>query len=427
MGGRNSPLKYLLQPTAYANDKEVNSVLKMLESNFTLPFCEQDMNNTFVCDILEIEERIETVSEKIVSTVSKISSENQKYVKLNNSSIREKFSNLSDEILKELNSSKCQDQLPAMDLSDRSIDVNSTQVSIPIRTCQDLSDIEELKKAFISDFLENIKNIHPHWSRVTFLIMFLPGLVVGMYAIFSKGLQKSINCPLYECPRWFQKVILCLGLLMIFIFPIGMLCTLVFESIIVFKAYRGFNVDENMLKTLLFITEMVTALEAFFESGPQIIHQIYIACATREVTATQAISVTISMIMLAKTTVTYDMMYNQSGTGTRSFRQTIKYLIAILPLYISSVAFKAGSIAIFCMFMGFYAIGVLGLIFLVLRFITYKMGFSSSDGIILSLTNLTVVRKQQQHKTVSLITFPRFVLAPASPNTQRQIRGSSSS
>ena len=80
---------------------------------------------------------------------------------------------------------------------------------------------------------------------------------------------------------------------MIFIFPIGMLCILVFESVIVFRlinwsyqAFRGFNVDENMLKTLFFITEMATALEAFFESGPQIIQQIYIACATREVMAT---------------------------------------------------------------------------------------------------------------------------------------------
>ena len=235
--------------------------------------------------------------------------------------------------------------------------------------------------------------------------MFLPGLVVGMYAIFSKGLQKSDNCPLYKCPQWFQQIILCLSLLMIFIFPIGMLLTLVFESVIVFKAYRGFNVDEDMFKTLLFITEMATALEAFFESSPQIIHQIYIACATREVTVTQAISVTISMIMLAKTTVMYDMMYNQRGTGTRSFRQTIKYLIAILPLYISSVAFKAGSIAIFCMFMGFYAMVGLGLMSLALLFITFKMGFSLSDGIILSLTNLTVVRASYKIKTTNSFAF----------------------
>ena len=54
LGGRNSPLKFFLHPTAYANDEKVNNnvakVLKMLKSNFTLPLfplCEQEVNGTF--------------------------------------------------------------------------------------------------------------------------------------------------------------------------------------------------------------------------------------------------------------------------------------------------------------------------------------------------------------------------------------------
>ena len=56
-------------------------------------------------------------------------------------------------------------------------------------------------------------------------------------------------------------------------------------------------------QTLVFVTEMTTALEAFFESGPQIIHQFYIVFAKKEITATQVISITLSLVMMAKTTV----------------------------------------------------------------------------------------------------------------------------
>ena len=175
---------------------------------------------------------------------------------------------------------------------------------------------------------------------------------------------------------------------------------------------------------------MVSALEAFFESGPQIIHQLFIVCATKEISATQAISITISLLMLAKTTVMYDMMYNENGTGKRSISQTIKYLLAILPLYISSVVFKAGSISIFFMFFGFYAIVGLGMIWLVLLFVTFNMGFTLSDGMILSLTNLTVVSPHSSTTIfycANLTLPPRFVLAPASPSTQCLTQGSNSS
>ena len=151
------------------------------------------------------------------------------------------------------------------------------------------------------------------------------------------------------------------------------------------------NVDNSILQTLVFVTEMTTALEAFFESGPQIIHQLYIVFAKKEITATQATSITLSLVMMAKTTVMYDMLYNETGTGKRSISQTVMYVLAILPLYVSSVIFKTGSIAIFFMFFGFYAIFGLAVIWLVLLFVTLKMGFSLSDGPILSLTNLLVV------------------------------------
>ena len=45
--------------------------------------------------------------------------------------------------------------------------------------------IEEIKKAEILNFLDNIRNIHSYWSTITFVIMFLPGIVAGIYILTS--------------------------------------------------------------------------------------------------------------------------------------------------------------------------------------------------------------------------------------------------
>ena len=98
--------------------------------------------------------------------------------------------------------------------------------------------------------------------------------------------------------------------------------------------------------------------------------------------------------MLAKTTTVYDMMYNSTGTGIgkRTFSQTVKYLLAVLPLYVSSVIFKAGSIVTFFVNWPIGSAVGLSLYFLVLLLIPLKVfKFRPVDGIVLSLTNLTVV------------------------------------
>ena len=58
----------------------------------------------------------------------------------------------------------------------------------------------------------------------------------------------------------------------------------------------------------MFVIVVVFAKEAFFESGPQEIFQIYIISVTRKITATEAISITFPLIMLAKTTIMLNML-----------------------------------------------------------------------------------------------------------------------
>ena len=317
---------------------------------------------------LEQQEKIEQVIIQVNSTLSQISDVDRNDMKLNTKAL-EKLTELKRNLTKQ-------------------------SFERGTRSCKDYLNVEKKKTKLIADLLDEVRDIHPHWSILTFVTMFLPGLVVGVYILFSKGLESNASAPLYECPLWFRITMLFLGLLTTLAFPIGLLTIQVFESLLALMAYRGYKVDEKITKTMFFVTEMLTAMEAFCESSPQICLQIYIVCAKRKITATQAISIAFSLFMLAKTTIVYDMMYNSTGTGIgkRSFSQTAKYLLAIMPLYVSSVIFKAGSIATFFVNWPIGSAVGLCLYFLVLLLITLKVfKFRPVDGIVLSLTNLTVV------------------------------------
>ena len=168
--------------------------------------------------------------------------------------------------------------------------------------------------ANISDILSrtnnDIRKYHPMWSNFTFAIMFLPGIAIGLYVAFSCGLKnKDQDCPWRECPSWFKGTLLVLLLLMTFFFPIGLPLAQLFELIILCATPCGSDDTSQILKTLSFITDIVTAFETFFEAVPQIILQLYIICVTDEIQVTQIVSITISMVMLVKTTITYDLMF----------------------------------------------------------------------------------------------------------------------
>ena len=412
LGGDTSPLKYLTSPvtdlirgspdlTTLQAEARIEALLEQLETNFTSDFVDfkDDINSTKVQKLSEAlirksADEVTRVIDEVAEEISMVLNENNlktRQLWLNTRGIDQKLTVLSQSVQGKIEATVLESLslFPPYWVEPSKNEAGGWHLTRPL--WQSLTQSEPELEAYLRVFLNDIRNIHPKWSTLTFVIMFAPGLLVGIYALLTRGLKTVQNCPLDECPHWFQSSLLILCFLMTFCFPIGALCVQAFELVIVNLAYRGYIKDYKMLIALKHITEMTTVLEAFFESGPQIVLQIYITCATREVTATQAVSIMISLIMLAKTTVVYDMMYNETGTGNRTFGQTSKYLLAILPLYATSAVFKAGSIALFCIFFGFYTSVLILLLFLVLLLITHRMGFNFSDGLILSLTNLIVV------------------------------------
>ena len=240
---------------------------------------------------------------------------------------------------------------------------NRTRTQITISITMERSQLAEVISVYIDreaaafkEVLDSVKEgNHPVWACLTFAIMLGPGLIVCFYMVTS-GFLKNIT-PIEQTPKWFQQKLFLLGMISTFIFPIGVLLTQFFELFVIWLA--SINTDpskrkeyDDMLRTIRFITQVEAAIEAFFESVPQLVLQTYIIAATKEATKTQIITITFSMVMLAKTTILYDLMYNSTGVDRmeRPLRTTAKYLVAVLPLYVTSAIFKVNTITIIFVF-----------------------------------------------------------------------------
>ena len=127
---------------------------------------------------------IQSVSKNISIIVSKIASQDKNNMKINTEDLGKRFSDLSQAIL-ELTKTE-QDKLESLWPSVEEVKRNSTAMTIKISiACKNMRFIEETKKTEIFNFLDNIRNIHYYWSTITFVIMFLPGIVAGIYILTS--------------------------------------------------------------------------------------------------------------------------------------------------------------------------------------------------------------------------------------------------
>ena len=253
-----------------------------------------------------------------------------------------------------------------------------------------------------SEHFDNIRGYHPIWSSLTFILMFIPGLAIGVLLAFSQSkLMKYLSqgfvsdkvneqhsddkLSINVCLK--SPVILTMIGLLTFCFPLGVIMAQVSEI------YLLVIDDTELLKPIQFITNGAVGLEAFLESGPQTILQLYIIFDTKKIFFTQAVSILISLVSLAKTAIMYDfLMYrNASSTSTTDFLTTISYLASVLPLYLFSVYFKIVTIAILAIYLKYLAILPILLSLTFLFRVAREMRFSFADAFILSVTNLTVV------------------------------------
>ena len=128
-----------------------------------------------------------------------------------------------------------------------------------------------------------------------------------------------------------SPMILTMIVLLTFCFPLGMIMAQATEI------YLLAIDDTELLKPIQFITNGAIGLEAFLESGPQTILQLYIIFDTKKIFFTQAAFILTSLVNLAKTAIMYDFLMYRNAMSTTDFVSTISYLASVLPLYLFSV------------------------------------------------------------------------------------------
>ena len=167
--------------------------------------------------------------------------------------------------------------------------------------------------------------------------------------------------------------------LLTFCFPLGILFTPTCQALAVLTGSDGLF---TLIETL---TEWATGFEAFFESAPQIILQLYIIFKSGIVSTTQLVSIMFSIIMLGKTTVMYDLM------GTERTCMTLAFFLLHLPLYAGSGFFRLGGITMSLVFFGYWTIIPIFVLFCILFVAAQSLSFSVVDSAVLALSNLFVV------------------------------------
>ena len=231
----------------------------------------------------------------------------------------------------------------------------------------------------------HLKPMHPIWSSLTFLLMFLPGFIIGVCSCLSHKFITQYLQDNQQRTKSFNFIILTFIVISTFVFPLGVLFAQCFEILILICD------EENFLDDINYITNGMMGLEAFLESGPQTILQFYIMFHTKTIFLTQIFSIGISLVSIAKTAIMYDFLMYSGDLKHLDLKKMLKYLSSVLPLYLSSSYFKIGSISLICIYLKYWAFLPFSLLFAAVFMSAIVMRFSFLDSFVLGITNLTVV------------------------------------
>ena len=134
------------------------------------------------------------------------------------------------------------------------------------------------------------------------------------------------------------------------------------------------------------MTELVVSFEAFLESAPQIILQLYIIFNTGIVSTTQIVSIILSLAILTKTAIFFGMW-----RPNIAWKVKLPYLFIHAPFYIFSAYFRLGSLALSTIFFGFWTVIPVTLFLFLLFWVACYKSFDWDDMALTLPSNLFAV------------------------------------
>jgi len=230
----------------------------------------------------------------------------------------------------------------------------------------------------MQDTVDRIIDVHPIWSSLTLAIMFLPGPVLALVFFITVGSELCDNIG----PKLSNFVLFFYLPLVTLCFPVGVLFTPICQALAITTGANTLGAE-----SFTFLTELAVALEAFLESAPQIILQLFIIYHSGIVSSTQLVSIFFSVLMVTKTALMFEIadLHNELSWKTKLF-----YLLIHLPLYVFSGYFRLGSIALSCIFFGYWTILPITVLFCLLCWAAKYLKFN--EIVMTAPTNLFISR-----------------------------------
>ena len=163
--------------------------------------------------------------------------------------------------------------------------------------------------------------VHQGWGIVGISAVFIPGIIVLpviMYYLITR--EKRIEA--------------LIALILLPMYPIALILMQI-VNIIVYYKYKNKNMET-------FVVLMI-GMEAFFESFTQIVLQGYVILYGYNVTTTQIITIMASFILLAKTSICYDISVTEKEL---TFFEKLTHILNTLPCYITTILFRVSSFSL---------------------------------------------------------------------------------
>ena len=193
---------------------------------------------------------------------------------------------------------------------------------------------------------------HIQWGYMSIGMMFLPGIIT--LPVFLMYLTT---------PRFRSLGGFIISLMMLPLHPIGLIAAQVLGMISHFDYVR---------KDFQQLAKILVGSEAFFKSFTKMVFQGYTIIYGYETTFIQIITILTSFILLAKTSIVFDIERFKENTHTQlSFKETVNHTIKSLPCYATTIIFRALSFSLTISFLRFWSIIPIGFLFLELGLLSY--------------------------------------------------------
>ena len=204
-----------------------------------------------------------------------------------------------------------------------------------------------------------IERSDPLWTGIGIGIVFLPGLL-SIPLFFTTAITNR---------SWKGAIA---ALILSLCYPITLIAVQLLMLLIACTG-RGGNGKNRGIQG---VAMTMVGLEAFWESFPQMVLQVCTLLYGYPITPIQRVTIITSFILLAKTSISYDMMMT---TSDLPLNETIKHILKTMPCYFTTIVSRVLSISLTISYLRIWSIVPITILYLELVLLSYRRYSKQKD------------------------------------------------